>query len=175
MKTKMAVTIASAAALIAGCAALKMPQDAEEYRARMPEKYTDKFEVKRPYKTVSDTLKRKSAECFDVAVTRQYQERNGPYVFNKVKTVRFRPGVSVNAKKTVLQLQSTEAGAQGGMQKIPEGRMYIMVADAFPAAGDKTRIEMYGVNLPFGTNKVFGATVKDWVNGQNLTGCPALK
>jgi hypothetical protein len=175
MKTTIAMTIAAAAALLAGCAGLKMPQNAEEYRTRMPEKYTDKYEVKRPYKTVSDTLKRKSAECFDVAVTRQYVERNGPYTFNKVKTVRFRPAVSVSAKQTVLQLQSTEAGESGGMQKIPQGGMYILVADAFPAGSDKTRLEIYGANLPFGTNKVFSMTVKDWANGQNLTGCPALK
>src|SRR5262249_38475251 len=108
-------------------------------------------------------------------VTRQYVERNGPYAFNKVKTVRFRPAVSVNAKQTALQLQSNEAGEQGGMQKIPQGGMYILVADAFPVGGDRTRIEIYGTNLPFGTNQVFPDAVKGWANGQNLSGCPALK
>src|SRR5579859_2024039 len=139
MKTRRVLLVTFLIAGLPGCAALIMPQNADEYRARMPEKYTEKLEVKRPFHTVSQVLKRKSAECLDVSVTRTYTEYNGPYHYQRTTTVKYRPAVRVSAKKTVLQLQSDD-GKRGGMQKIPQGGMYILVVDAYPGGHDATRL-----------------------------------
>ena len=169
MKTNSTLVVC-AAALVAGCAALTHPQNAEEFKSRASD-YLDKFEVNRPYRSVSDTLKKKSAECLDVSVTRSYVEYNGPYRANKTKTVKYRPAVSATASRTELQLQEDD-GTVGGMQSVPQGGMYIVVADVSPAGSASTRVEIWGAN--FGFWGAIPGAIKGWVNGQNLTGCPQL-
>ena len=171
MKTNSALGVVCAAALVAGCAALTVPQNAEEFKSTAGEKYADKFEVKRSYRSVSDTLKKKSAECLDVSVTRSYVEYNGPYRANKTKTVKYRPAVSATASKTEMQLQEDD-GTVGGMQSVPQGGMYIVVVDVSPAGSASTRVEIYGAN--FGFWGAIPAAIKGWVNGENLSGCPQL-
>ena len=154
----------------AGCAGLIQPQNAAEYRARMPESYTERFEVKRPYRVVSDTLKKKSAQCLNLSVTKQWMEPQGQYSIPRQQKLTYRPAMQVTATKAELQLQLDD-GTRGGLQKIPEGGMYILVVDAYPAGRDRTRVEIYG-----GGDHVFGPIaegVKNWATGKSMT-CPKL-
>ena len=169
MKTALAGAVGFVAILSAGCAALIHPQNADQFRAKVPAMWTEKTEVKRPFRTVAELLKKKSSECLDVTVTREFTEYNGPYSFRRTRTVKYRPTVEVSSKRAALQLQLDD-GTRGGMQNVPQGGMYIMVFDAYPVSGDTTRLEIYGVGMSF---KVIPEAIKSWINGKT-TGCPDL-
>jgi len=155
---------------IAGCAQLMYPQNAAEYRARVTAPYIEKLEVKRPFRTVSDVLKKKSAECLDVSVDRRWREPQGQYSIPRQQTVRYRPAMQATAAKAELQVQ-VDDGTRGGMQNVPEGGMYILVVDVYPAGSDRTRVEIYGGGEYF--YKAVAQGVKNWVTGSS-TACPAL-
>jgi len=155
---------------IAGCAAMIYPQNAAEYRARVSAPYIEKLEVKRSFHTVSDVLKKKSAECLNVSMTRRWMEPQGQYSVPRQQTVRYRPAMQVTAKRAELQVQ-VDDGTRGGMQKVPEGGMYILVVDAYPAGNDRTRIEIYGGGEHF--YKAVAEGVKNWATGSNMA-CPKL-
>jgi hypothetical protein len=155
---------------ITGCAEMIYPQNAAEYRARVSAPYIEKLEIKRPFRTVSDVLRKKSAECLDVSLTRRWMEPQGMYSIPRQQTVRYRPAVRLSAAKAELQVQ-VDDGTRGGMQKVPEGGMYILVVDAYPAGSDRTRIEIYGGGEHF--YKAVAEGVKSWATGANLD-CPKL-
>jgi hypothetical protein len=169
MKTALAGAVALVGLLSAGCAGLTHPQNAEEFRAKVPAMWTEKTVVKRPFRTVADVLKKKSSECLDVTVTREFTEYNGPYSSRRTRTVKYRPTVEVSSKRAALQLQLDD-GARGGMQNVPQGGMYIMVFDAYPVSNDTTRLEIYGGSMSF---KVIPDAIKSWINGTSM-GCPDL-
>jgi len=157
-------------AAVSGCAAMIHPQNAAEYKERVTAPYTEKLEVKRPFRTVVDVLRKKSAECLDVSVTRSWKEPQGMYSIPRQQTVKYRPAVKASAASAELQLQ-VDDGTRGGMQKVPEGGMYILVVDTYPGAGDSTRVEIYG-----GGEHYYGAVakgVKGWITGAS-SACPKL-
>ena len=146
------------------------PQNAAEYRARVSAPYIEKFEVKRPFRTVSDLLKKKSVECLDKSVIRRWTEPQGIYSIPRQQTVRYRPAMLVTAKKAELQVQ-VDDGTRGGLQKVPEGGMFILVVDVYPANNDQTRVEIYGGGEHF--YKAVAEGAKNWTTGSSIT-CPTL-
>jgi hypothetical protein len=172
MRTKLALICAVATG--AGCAALVMPQDAKEFRARMPEKYIEKFEVKRPFRTVSDVVTRKSKECLDVTVTRRGMVYNGPYQFERTYHVKYHPTMQASATKAELVLRVDEGNPKQiiDVNKIPEGGMYVYVFDLFPAGGNTTRVELYGA-MTMGPYKDIPEAIKGWMRGTDMA-CPKL-
>lgn len=172
MRTKLALICAVATG--AGCAALVMPQDAKEFRARMPEKYIEKFEVKRPFRTVSDVVARKSKECLDVTVTRRGMEYNGPYRFERTYHVKYQSTMQASATKAELVLRVDQGDQKQliDVNKTPEGGMYVYVFDLFPAGANATRVELYGATT-MGPFKDIPEAIKSWMRGTDMA-CPKL-
>jgi hypothetical protein len=54
--------------------------------------------------------------------------------------------------------------------KPPAGGVYIVVADAYPIAGNRTRIQLYGPSKGY---DVLYRAIRGWSTGDNL-GCPDM-
>ncbi len=151
---------------LTGCAQMPYPQNAAEYRSQVSAPYIEKLEVERPFSTVSDVLKRKSIECLNATVVRQWKEN---YVPRKIK-VRYRSAMRQNATGTELQVQVDDGFRPVG-QKVPPGGMYIVVADLHRVGTDRTRVEIYGGGDWY--YKSVGEAIKKWAAGSSLA-CPNL-
>ena len=54
--------------------------------------------------------------------------------------------------------------------KVPEGGTYLLVADAYPLSGNRTKLQWFG---PSRGHDTLIRAVKGWATGENL-GCPDL-
>ncbi len=54
--------------------------------------------------------------------------------------------------------------------KEPEGGHYLVVADAYPIAQNRTRLDLFGPSRP---HEVMIRAIKGWATGDNL-GCPDM-
>src|SRR5262245_24607838 len=158
-----------AAALVAGCAT-QQPQNAEEFRKVAPGAFlmgNETFEVNRPLRDVAAAWQRRAPECLNASV-RTTSQTSTSY---QVITTTYRPTVVVGKERAELHVQREFKGS--GVITVgnpPEGGPYIIVADAYPLAGNRTRIQMIA---PTKGQDVVIRAIKSWASGESQ-GCPDL-
>jgi hypothetical protein len=156
------------AALLQGCGG--MPQSAEEFRKAAPGAMlakTETYEINRAQRDVAATFQRKAPECLNMAVRTVSQTSTS---YQNILT-EYRATVVPGGERAELHLQQLHKG--GGViyaSKPPEGGMYLIVADAYPLPGNRTRMQLYGPSI--GYDVVYRA-IRGWAAGDNL-GCPDL-
>ena len=161
------VFLLSTAVLVFGCAA--QPKTADQLRDNVKNKATfssrDVFEVKKPYRQVSDTVRKKWMECLDTTTTGTVYR--GMNMYATVTNV-YKPKAAVTAQRTELTLQHrvTEGSKQLGGPP-PEG-FFIIVTDVYPADKNTARVDVQK-HTP-GYAGVMKA-VRHWAEGTNM-GCP---
>jgi hypothetical protein len=165
--------IAIVAALqLAGCAALRPPQTAEEFRrvasaALLPR--TGTIQVDRPLHDVAAAFGKMAPECLDGTVTAttktitNYQEIIRTYV------TTYKPRVVVAPERVELHVQWHTKG-EIHVSPAPEGGAYRLVVDAHTVGGSRTRLQWFDVTA--GQDFLLDA-VKGWATGQNMQ-CPDL-
>jgi hypothetical protein len=156
---------------LSGCASFMQPQNAEEFRTRVPESYIERVDIQRPYVAVANTIKKKAPECLDIAVRKEGTEYNGPYSFKKKWTTRYVSTIRVSSTKAELNLQfDVIPRPKPDLQNTPPEGLYIMSITVTPVNKDTTRLVIYG-----GTHqwKTIPQAVKNWATGTNM-GCPDL-
>ena len=156
------------AAGIAGCA-INFPQTAEEYRKAVPGAMfgkTESIEVNRPFRQGASTFQRKAPECLNIAV--RMTERSSTS-YHVVETV-YKPTVLLGKGRAELHVQMEHKKGVIYPGKVPEGGTYLLVADAYPLPGNRTKLEWFG---PSRGHDTLIRAVKGWATGENL-GCPDL-
>ena len=161
------LTLTTAAVLLQACGA--MPQNAEEFRQAVPGAMmtkTDSYEVNRPVRDVAATFQRKAPECLDMSVRTVSQSATS---YQNILT-EYKSTVVAGGERAELHLQQLHKTGVIYPSKPPEGGAYIIVADAYPLPGNRTRMQLYGPSM--GYDVVYRA-IRGWAAGDNL-GCPDL-
>lgn len=162
---KRIVVVASLGAV--ACA--PMPQTAEEFRKAVPGAVmakTDSYEVNRSIKDVAATFRRKAPECLNVSVRTVSQTTTS---YQNILT-EYKPTVVVNGERAELHVQQLHKTGVMYPSKPPEGGIYLLVADAYPLPGNRTRIQTYGPSKGY---DVLYRAVRGWASGDNV-GCPDM-
>jgi hypothetical protein len=155
------------ALLLAGCAT-EHPQNADEFRKAAPGGFmmrSETVEVNRPLAQVGAAWQRRAPECLNVSIRTTSQTSTSYQVITSIYTST----VVAGKERAELHLQREFKG--GGVivpGKPPEGGDYILVFDAYPLPGNRTKVQWLG--LQRGHETVIRA-VKSWASGENL-GCP---
>lgn len=171
MKSSRIAAGALLLSLLGGCAALNFPQDATEFRSRMPSYAIETIEVKRPFQAVADTLKKKVPECLDTSVVSEEWGANGPYRFMQTITRVFKPTLNIAGDKLELYVQlNVLPRSKINPQNIPPDGWHLALYDAFPVGKDATRLTIYGAHSQ---REILNRAVKNWVAGTNMA-CPDL-
>jgi hypothetical protein len=158
-----------AALLLAGCGT-QQPQNAEEFRKAAPGTFlmgNETFEVSRPLRDVAAAWQRRAPECLNASVRTTSQTSTSYQVINTT----YRPTVVVGKDRAELHVQREFKGS--GVITVgnpPEGGSFIIVADAYPLPGNRTRVQMLA---PTKGQDVVIRAIKSWASGENL-GCPDL-
>ena len=146
-----------------------MPQSAEEFRKAVPGAMMTKsesYEVARPFKDVAATFQRKAPECLNNAVRTISQTSTS---YQNILT-EYRGTAVLGPERAELHVQQLHKTGVLYPSKPPEGGVYIFVADVYPQAGNRTRIQLYGPSRGY---DVLYRAVRGWATGENL-GCPDL-
>ena len=146
-----------------------MPQTAEEFRKAVPGAVmakTDSYEVNRSVKDVAATFRRKAPECLNVSVRTVSQTTTS---YQNILT-EYKPTVMVNGERAELHVQQLHKTGVIYPSKPPEGGIYLLVADAYPLPGNRTRIQTYGPSKGY---DVLYRAVRGWASGDNV-GCPDM-
>jgi len=160
---RLTLAIAACAALCA--CATKAPQTAEEFRQEAPGAFLMKketMEVARPFRDVAETFRKRAPECLRVAVRMTSS--------SQVVEAEYKPTVIVTKERAELHLQRKYTKGVINVYAEPEGGHYILVADAYPLPGNKTRLDLIAPSK--GLDAVVRA-VKNWASGENV-GCPDM-
>jgi hypothetical protein len=158
-------------ALLAGC---MPPQTAREFRAYAPSAFTgsmQSMEVDRPYPEISTTFQAKAPECLNTVVGSTL--RGGTWHGQVATTsviASYKPTVVVGDTRTEIHLQKHWEKNVIAVGKEPEGGYYVLVVDATPLAGNRTKLDIYSVSS--GIETVVKA-IMGWATGQNV-GCPDM-
>ena len=153
--------------MLAGCGG--MPQTAEEFRQAVPGAMlakTDTYEVNRSVRDVATTFQRKAPECLNMSVRTVSQSTTS---YQNILT-DYRATVVPGGERAELHLQQLHKTGVIYPSKPPEGGAYIIVADAYPLPGNRTRMQLYGPSI--GYDVVYRA-IRGWASGDSL-GCPDL-
>src|SRR4051812_15356813 len=154
-------------AALGGCGSA--PQTAQEFRQAAPGAMmmkTETLDVNRPFRDVADTFRRKAPECLSVAVRTTSQTSTSFQVID----AEYKPTVIVTKDRAELHVQRDYKRGVIKAYKEPDGGHYLVVADAYPIAQNKTRLELFG---PSRTHEVLIRAIKGWATGENL-GCPDM-
>jgi hypothetical protein len=89
---------------------------------------------------------------------------------HQVIDATYKPTVIVGKERAELHLQRKYTRGVVNVYAEPEGGHYILVADAYPVAGNKTRIELLAPSR--GQDATIRA-VRGWTTGENV-GCPDM-
>ena len=173
MKNRIVAITAVTIALLSGCVS-QMPQTAEEFRKAVPGAFmstVESLEVNRPFSDVAKTFQAKAPECLNVRVrATTYRTTSIQTTSTQVVVVRYKPTVLVKGNKAELHVQQHfESGVQTVHQE-PPGGYYLMVVDAVPLGGSRTRLTFY---RPSSGYDAMIAAIKGWATGKNV-GCPDL-
>ena len=155
---------------LSGC--FSMPQTADEFRLMAPSSSLieiERFEVDRPFRQVAQTLRQRADTCLRIRVTTNssggYRSHSTTFKEDYLPTTR------ITSRRAELHVQTHIEGTNLiKVHKEPEGGYYLLIADAFPAGRNRTRIELYTPTIGHG---VLSQSVRNWVTGENL-GCPDL-
>ena len=82
----------------------------------------------------------------------------------------YKPTVVVNGERAELHVQQLHKTGVMYPSKPPEGGIYLLVADAYPRPGNRTRIQTYGPSKGY---DVLYRAVRGWASGDNV-GCPDM-
>jgi hypothetical protein len=166
-KTSQVALIALAFA-VAGCG--MAPKNAQEFRqatrdgVRLGLTSMETFEVERPLREVSSTLRRKASECLNVSVN---WSATNTYGNTRSGVHTYKPTFLANADKAELHLQRKRSGGGDVDVGAPADGFYDVVVDAIPVSPKRTRIEIYQ------GDKLMRTALRGWAKGDNL-GCPDL-
>jgi hypothetical protein len=155
---------------LAGCAT-QQPQTAEEFRQAVPGAFMAKketFEVNRPFRAVADTFRKRAPECLSVTLRTTAQSATSYQVI----VADYKPTVVVTGERAELHLQERHKQGVVRVAKEPEDGHYLVVADAYPADRNRTRLEVFGPTG--GPGALVIRTVKSWASGES-TACPDFK
>ena len=163
-----ALAAAVAAVVVAGCAG-KMPMNAEEFRKVAPGAFlmkTESYEVNRPLRQVAATFQRRAPDCLNQTVKTTSQTSTS---FQVIVT-SYKATVVAGAERAELHLQRRHDRGVVKVYDEPADGHYILVVDAYPIAGNRTRIQLTGVSK--GHDVIYRA-INGWATGENL-GCPDM-
>ena len=166
------LVLLSTALMVFGCASLQQSRTADELRNKVKNgsAFTsrDVFDVKKPYRQVSDTVKKKWLECLDARGTSSFHR--GGNTFGSA-TNTYKPKAAVTERRTELTLQHRVTGT--GITQVggppPEG-FFIVVTDIYPVDKNASRVEVQK-DTP-GYDAVMKA-IRNWAEGSNMA-CPDL-
>ncbi len=175
MRNKRGLALMAVVLVLGGCGG--MPKNAEEFRQYTLERTRvlgsgalggvpkETFEVERPFREVSSTLKKKSDECLKVVITGTSTNKYGN-TWTGVST--FKPTFTTSSSKAELhvQLKRSEVVEVGA----PPDGAYRIVLDATPLSAKRTRIEIYTWSTE---EDLLRRAMRGWARGDNL-GCPDL-
>ena len=167
MKALRSCMVALSGLLLQAC--VQMPQTAEEFRKAVPGALmtkTETYEVNRSLADVGSTFRRKAPECLNMAVRTVSQTSTS---YQDILT-EYKATVVVTADRAELHVQQEHKTGVISPSKPPQGGFYIVVADAYPQPGDRTRIQLYGPSKGY---DVLYRAIRGWATGENL-GCPDL-
>ncbi len=163
------LSLAVVAALLLGGCVTSHPQNAQEFREAVPGAFTaeiESFMVDRPFDAVARTFQQKAPECLDVRI-KTTSQTNMSY---QVIVTKYNPTVRVTEGHAELGLQQDHEKGVLNVTKKPEGGYYLIVADAFPAGENQTKIDVYRPRIGY---KHITKAIRGWASGDNL-GCPDL-
>lgn len=157
------------ATAVSGC--VKPPKTAEGFRQMAPKSSflkVEKFTVNRSYRQVAGDWRRRSDACLRVRVTTKSSGyRQGPMTFKQ----DYLPTVVNGKGRAELHIQQHVEGTNLiKVYKEPTGGNFLLIADAYPAGRNKTRIELFRPTMGY---DVLAKAVRGWATGKNL-GCPDL-
>ena len=167
MKGLRACIVALAGLLLQAC--VQMPQTAEEFRKAVPGAMmtkTESYEVNRALRDVASTFRRKAPECLNLSVRTVSQTATS---YQNILT-QYTATVVVSGERAELHLQQEHKTGVISPSKPPEGGFFILVADAYPQSGNRTRIELFGPSRGY---DVLYRAIRGWASGENL-GCPDM-
>jgi hypothetical protein len=162
------ISAVAVVALTAGCVT-QHPQTAEEFRQAVPGASfatVETFEVNRAFRDVARTFKQKGPQCLHGTV-RTTSQTSTSY---QVIVAEYNPTVVVTEKRAELHLQRHYVQGAMHVTEEPKGGYYLLVADAYPAGRNKTRIQIFRPSIGFAP--LFQA-IRNWASGKNL-GCPDM-
>ncbi|MCI0372675.1 MAG: hypothetical protein L0214_15185 [candidate division NC10 bacterium] len=154
--------------LLAGCVT-HHPQTAEEFRQAVPGAFmakTEEFEVTRPFREVAETFRKKAPECLKVTIRTTSQSTTSYQVI----VTSYKATVVVTKSRAELHVQQHHQAGVMKVTKEPEGGYYLLVADAYPADKNRTRIQLFRPSMGY---DVLIRAIKGWSSGENL-GCPDM-
>jgi hypothetical protein len=162
--------VLSTAVLLFGCGL--QPKTADELRDNVRGKAVfssrEVFEVKKPYRQVSDTLRKKWLECLDSTTTASFHRGGNTF---GTQTNIYKPKVVVSDRRTELTLQHKATGK--GITQVggppPEG-FFTFVTDVYPVDKNTTRVD---VQKQTPIHAAVMKAVRNWAEGTNM-GCPDL-
>jgi hypothetical protein len=172
MRFARSCLVLSVVVVLSGCSGLQQSRTADELRTKVNNHASftsrDVFEVKKPYRQVADTLRKKWLECLDSSGTSAIH-RGGNSFGSATNT--YTPKASVSEKRTELSLQHKVSGT--GVKQLggppPEG-FFIFVTDVTPVDRGTSRIDVQK-HMP-GYEAVIKA-VHGWAEGGSMA-CPDL-
>jgi hypothetical protein len=168
MKLVKLFSIVCASWLLGGCVS-SHPQNAQEFRDAVPGAFTASFEtftVNRSFDDVARTFQKKAPECLNVRI-KTTSQTNMSY---QVIVTKYNPTVHVTNERAELYIQQDHEKGVLNVTKKPEGGYYLLVADAFPAGANQTKIDVYRPKMGY---KHITNAIRGWATGDNL-GCPDL-
>jgi hypothetical protein len=155
--------------LFSGCAL--EPKTADQLRDNVKNKATftsrDVFEVKKPYRQVSDTLKKKWMECLDSTGTSSFHR--GGNTFGSMTHI-YKPKVAVTEQSTQLTLQHKVTGTGISQLNPPPDGFFIIVADVYPVDKNTSRVDVQKQTPAYADAM---KAIRNWAEGTNM-GCPDL-
>ena len=161
-------TFVLATVLLAGCVT-QHPQNAEEFRKVAPGAFMVKVEnhqIDRSVHDIGETFQSRAAECMNMRVRTTSQTNMSYQVIVSV----YKPTVVVSDARAELHLQRHHEKGVLKVTKEPDGGYYLMVADAYPVDGGKSRLQIIGPSMGY---DVIYRSILGWATGDNL-GCPDL-
>ncbi|MDX1406369.1 MAG: hypothetical protein R3192_17690 [Woeseiaceae bacterium] len=167
---KLSTLLGSIAVLACAGCVTSHPMTAEEFReAVRPGAFSaemETFEVNRSFDDVAATFREKAPSCLSGRI-KTTSQTNMSY---QVIVTRYTPTVQVTPQRAEIHLQQHHEQGVMKISEEPENGYYMLVTDAYPIDGSRTRIEMF--RPAFGYKHIIQA-IKGWASGDNL-GCPDL-
>ncbi len=162
--------VVAAAAALTGCGS--QPRTADDLRMAVKKDamFTshDEFVVNKPFRQVSDNMKKKWTSCLDTSANVRVYRGNGMYA---IETHVYKPTVLVKGTHAELALQHKVTG--GGTIQVgspPPDGFYIIVADIDAASGSTTRINLQKQTTGHGDVMKIA---REWAEG-STTACPDM-
>lgn len=153
--------------LLSGCISTPMTPAELRDRAKVGSFYVvETFDVKRPFADVANTIAKKAPECLQYSLSSTekpvlgFGSSTSTYAWAKPTVIR-------SAAKLELSFQMKFPNMVGTH---PADGYYYLVADAYPAGKDTTKVDVYRTKMG-GNAELIARSVRGWASGENL-GCP---